>query len=89
MPFKMKRAVRASRKLCGYLQIYTNERHPPLHHLTLIEIFQISVCQMSVDKRFNFYMSMRPTSLSPDRGFCETVCYRKINNKFLNDKGMC
>lgn len=52
MPFGMKRAVRASRKLCEYLMIYTNERHPSLLHLTPIEISQISMCQMSVDKRF-------------------------------------
>ena len=52
MPFGMKRAVRASRKLYEYLMIYTNERHPSLLHLTPIEIFQISMCQMSADKRF-------------------------------------
>lgn len=52
MPFGTKRAVRASRELCEYLLIYTNERHPSLLHLTPSEIFQISMRQMSVDKRF-------------------------------------
>lgn len=59
MPFGMKRAVRASRMLCEYQMIYTNERHPSLPHLTPIEIFQISICQMSVDKRLQINNVLR------------------------------
>lgn len=52
LPIKMKWAGRASRNKYVYIMmICTRERHLYLLHLTLIEIFQISVRQMSVDKR--------------------------------------
>ena len=66
LPFGMKRAVRASRgyviyhPLAEIFNVFTPERHPSLLHLTPIEIFQISMCQMSVDKRFFQYVSVNP-----------------------------
>ena len=79
MPFGMKRAVRASRKLCEYLMIYTNERHSSLLHLTPIEIFQISMCQMSVDKRFILICFLPPPTIPSERGFRVMVGATKIN----------
>ena len=52
MPFRMKRADRASRRICEYHMIYTDERHPSLLHLTLMKFSRFLFCQMSVDKRF-------------------------------------
>lgn len=65
MPFRMKRAVRASRNLCEYQTIYTNERRLSLLHLTLIEIFQISI--LSNERRqtlFNMFVTILANSLA-------------------------
>ena len=36
---------------------------------------------MSADKRFIMYFYYIPLRLTPDRGFCEAVCNRKITKK--------
>lgn len=62
MTIEVKRAVRASRNICENVMT-SHERHPSLPHLTSIEIFQISVCQMSADKRLKiFYVPLNYTA---------------------------
>lgn len=85
MPFAMKRAVSASRIYVNRYassrkrnMIFTCKRHPPLLHLTANVISQISVCQMSVDKRFLYVCSRR---CPHDRGL-DAVRHAKLQRIF-------
>ena len=46
--------------------------------LKFCENFDLS--RISADKRFLMYFHYIPLRLTPDRGFCEAVCDRKVSN---------
>ena len=38
--------------------------------------------RISADKRFLMYLNYIPLHLTPDRGFCESDCNRKVSNNY-------